>query len=488
MEEQEKWEEFLRWASEIGVSDSASHSSSSSCLGRTLVVAHFPNQGGRGLGAAREIAKGELVLRVPREALMTTESLLLRDEKLRIALGRRPRLSSTQELTICLLVGVGKGKDSWWYPYLLQLPRTYDTLASFKQFESQALQVDDAIWASEKAISKVRADWKDVVLIMQEIGLKPQLRSFKAWLWASATISTRTLHVPWDNAGCLCPIGDLFNYAAPEESCTDNEDLSEASISSSQMLNSERHDEKFQRLTDGGYEEDVNAYCFYARKRYKKGEQVLLSYGTYTNLELLEHYGFLLDLNPNDKAYVPIDSRVLSSTSFSRESIYIQHDGRPSFALSSVLRLGCAPQNSWKAIGHLVYTGAQLSVDNEVSAMKWLAKTCLQVLRKMPTTIENDKLLLRFIGEMQTFMPPVCCFKGQTCEREINDFFQADGVCDGIRDISLPMKAKRILERWRLAVQWRFMYKKMLADCIVYCDELISGLSISNVSGNNGKC
>ncbi|KAK1262264.1 Protein SET DOMAIN GROUP 40 [Acorus gramineus] len=438
MEEQEKWEEFLRWASEIGVSDSASLSSSSSCLGRTLVVAHFPNQGGRGLGAAREIAKGELVLRVPREALMTTESLLLRDEKLRSALGRRPRLSSTQ--------------------------------------------VDDAIWASEKAISKVRADWKDMVLIMQEIGLKPQLRSFKAWLWASATISTRTLHVPWDDAGCLCPIGDLFNYAAPEESCTDNEDLSEASISSLGMLNSERHEENFQRLTDGGYEEAVNAYCFYARKRYKKGEQVLLSYGTYTNLELLEHYGFLLDSNPNDKAYIPIDSRVLSSTSFSRESIYIQHDGRPSFALSSALRLGCTPQNSWKAIGHLVYAGAQLSVDNEVSAMKWLAKTCRQVLRKMPTTIENDKSLLRFIGEMQMFMPPFCCFRGQTCEREINDFFQAYDMCDGIRDISLPKKAKRILERWRLAVQWRFMYKKMLSDCIVYCDELISGLSISNVS------
>uniref|UniRef100_A0A804MA89 Uncharacterized protein n=1 Tax=Zea mays TaxID=4577 RepID=A0A804MA89_MAIZE len=46
-----------------------------------------------------------------------------------------------------------------------------------------------------------------------------------------------------------------------------------------------------ERLTYGGHE-DCNAYCLYATKKYKKGEQVL-AYGTYTNMKLLERYSII---------------------------------------------------------------------------------------------------------------------------------------------------------------------------------------------------
>lgn len=46
-----------------------------------------------------------------------------------------------QILSVCLLVEVGKGRGSRWYPYLVELPRGYYTLANFSQFEIQALQV-----------------------------------------------------------------------------------------------------------------------------------------------------------------------------------------------------------------------------------------------------------------------------------------------------------------------------------------------------------
>jgi len=94
------------------------------------------------------------------------------------------------------------------------------------------------------------------------------------------------LHVPWDAAGCLCPVGDLFNYDAPGEESSDIEDLehllSNSSIHDTNLLNgdknivvdAEQFDAHSQRLTDGGFEENVNAYCFYARAHYKKGDQV----------------------------------------------------------------------------------------------------------------------------------------------------------------------------------------------------------------------
>jgi len=79
-------------------------------------------------------------------------------------------------------------------------------------------------------------------------------------------VSSRTLHIEWDEAGCLCPVGDLFNYAAPDDTSFEEDDIAEA-----------------ERLTDGGYE-DSNAYCLYARKNYKKGEQVCFFFSPNTTL------------------------------------------------------------------------------------------------------------------------------------------------------------------------------------------------------------
>lgn len=46
-----------------------------------------------------------------------------------------------QIMTVCLLYEMGKGKNSFWYPYLKHLPRSYEILATFSEFEKQALQV-----------------------------------------------------------------------------------------------------------------------------------------------------------------------------------------------------------------------------------------------------------------------------------------------------------------------------------------------------------
>jgi hypothetical protein len=82
-------------------------------------------------------------------------------------------------------------------------------------------------------------------------------------------VSSRTLHIAWDEAGCLCPVGDLFNDAALDDTSFEEDDIAGA-----------------ERLTDGGYE-DSNAYCLYARKNYKKGEQVCFYFFCQYNIILL---------------------------------------------------------------------------------------------------------------------------------------------------------------------------------------------------------
>ncbi|KAG9442453.1 hypothetical protein H6P81_018307 [Aristolochia fimbriata] len=454
-EDDEKLETFLQWAANLGVTDSPSVSrkQAASCLGESLVVSCFPDAGGRGLAAARELKRGEVFLRVPKAAMLTRENVL-EDPSLALAVKKYCQLSSAQILVVCLLAEVGKGRNSRWAPYLMQLPRIYNTLPNFAQFETQALQVDIAIWTSEKAVSKVQSEWKEVLLLMQEVGLNPRLFTFKSWLWASATVSTLTMHIPWDDAGCLCPVGDLANYAAPED----------------ELHSTEENVDNSPKLTDGIYEKELAAYCFYARKNYRKGEQILLCYGTYTNLELLEHYGFVLDTNPSDKAFIPLGADIQLCSPWASETLYIQQDGKPSFALLSTLRIWATPRKLRKTHQHQTYSGELLSVENEMAVMNWLAKKCLDVLNILPTTLEEDRLLLQAIGKLR--LEKTVVFKGG--EPELIRFFQAHGLQEGDQLTNKVLASK---ERWELAVRWRYMYKRTISNCVSHCNQKVLDLS-----------
>ncbi|KAL0912839.1 hypothetical protein M5K25_016248 [Dendrobium thyrsiflorum] len=474
-----KMEVLLCWAAHIGISDDPSPAPSSSipsssCLGHSLVVSHFSDAGGRGLAASRNLRMGELILRVPRAALLTKQNVL-HDEKLASCMNKHPNLSPSQKLTICLLAEVAKGRGSWWYPYLVLLPSSYDTLPNFHEFEIQALQVEDAIWVSENAIVKARSDWKESLIVMQEMMLKSQLLSFRSWLWASATISSRTLFIPWDDAGCLCPVGDLFNYAAPDDKpCAEDSHVEGNEVKELTEL----ADSHTQRLTDGGYEESSVLYCFYAKRNYKKGEQVLLSYGTYSNLDLLEHYGFILSTNPNDKAFLQLVIDVNISNTWTKDLLYIQPDGKPSFALLCALRLGATPMNLRRSLGRLAYAGLLLSNENEALVMKKLTKRCCIVLEKFPTTIKDDVSLLSVIDKILNFSTCFDSLDLTFCRKEFVGFLQANGLQgESLLDTLLSAKALRSLERWRLAVQWRLCYKKILSNCISYCRKVMSEMS-----------
>ncbi|XP_012841547.1 PREDICTED: protein SET DOMAIN GROUP 40 [Erythranthe guttata] len=432
--EEANLESFLEWGAAIGISDTpiSDNPSSSSCLGHSLSVSHFPEAGGRGLAAARDLRKGELVLRVPKAALITSDRLINDDPILSSALVNYPSLSSNQILSVALLNEANKGRSSSWYTYLKQLPRSYDLLASFDRFEIEALQIDDAIWTAEKAVHKEEKEWEEATPLMCELNFKNRLTTFKAWLWASATVSASLVcfHYP-----CL---GDFVNYAPPQENL-DN-------LKEDDLL-----DGNTDRLTDPGFDEAVASYCFYAKKNYVKGDQVLLSYGTYTNLELLEYYGFLLQENPNDKAFIPLESEMYSLCSWPRDSLYISKNGKPSFALISTVRLWATPERNRRSVKHIAFSGQLISNENEVAAMEWIANKCRDLLTGFPSSIEEDALVLCMIDEIEN--------------------------CSGDRELAIrtllernSVKATRSdICRLKLAVEWRHRYKNILSDCILYC-------------------
>jgi hypothetical protein len=144
----------------------------------------------------------------------------------------------------------------------------------------------------------------------------------------------------------------------------------------------------------------------------------------------------------------------------------------------SALRLWATPSNKRRSVGHLAYSGSQLSTDNEVHVMKWISKKCNAILKNLPTSIEEDSLLLSSFDEIQDLHTILELGKVLSASREIWAFVEANNLqnVDSDSNLLLSRKIRRSIDRWKLAIQWRLRYKKILLECISYCTEIIDSL------------
>lgn len=153
------------------------------------------------------------------------------------------------------------------------------------------------------------------------------------------------------------------------------------------------------------------------------------------------------------------------------DSLYIHKDGKPSFSLLSALRLWATPPSQRRSIGHLAYSGSQLSVKNEITVLQWISKNCQSILNSLPTTVEEDNLILSSIDKLQIFNKPTAV--------EVSGFLEANNLREviNVAEMLRNGKTKRAIQRWKLAVEWRLRYKTMLIDCVSYCADMINSLS-----------
>lgn len=231
--------------------------------------------------------------------------------------------------------------------------------------------------------------------------------------------------------------------------------------------------------------------------------QVLLCYGTYTNLELLEHYGFLLPFNPNDKVHIdlpgvddlnPGASRACQEA-VSPKDLYIDHEGKPSFSLLSNLRLRAAPASLLKTRRHVALAGQQISPESDKVLFQWLKTKCQTVLTSCSTSFQADELLLKIIVahpsmvEIRKFLAG--CKEDTTSTSISIDIFSnapehlqrviTNEVESFIASVfhsdtsSTPSSQEDLrLERWRLAIEWRLGFKKIVMSCISRCSRVVN--------------
>lgn len=125
-----------------------------------------------------------------------------------------------------------------------------------------------------------------------------------------------------------------------------------------------------------------------------------------------------------------------------------------------------------------MFSGFQLSVDNEVAVMKWLSKTSDSALKSLPTSTYEDTMLLNAMDNSQDFCSFMEMTKLLSSRDEICAFLQVNNLQEGhgLTDVHVSKKARRSMDKWKLAVQWRLRYKKVLVNCISYCNEILESL------------
>nr|ADX78230.1 CIA6 [Chlamydomonas reinhardtii] len=539
------------------------------------IQAAYVDEGWRGVVATRDLAPGDTVLRVPGRLLMTTRSARA-DPALAAALSRlaaspdpddvaaAAALTPHQLLATHLLHEVSKGPESFWHPYLQQLPRSYTSLAHFSADDAAALQLQLAQDVAAAAAERAREEWQGALPLLRALGLPKRFALLRSWLWAASTLHSRTMFLPWCPAGALTPFGDLHNYAPPPPpyvpqlgvaedrtaaesaaaadevaaagsvaaasasgsvygaegatgatcakdastgapgvggACCDNRGSigaaakvqeggsvgmqdgpdqgccmalellqlgaddpgksrchgangvlgravepraavaspAEASAQSNapgpaelrppgmladvsagaegaEPAAAHEAEDADAIAGDGSWDEARQQYVIVVRRRVAAGQQVLLCYGRHTNLELLEHYGFVMQDNPHDTA--PLDAALLpvpDSARYSAGAPPLPPDecfvhggspqapcntdntgdgssgcGAPSWSLLHFLRYCAATPAERRTQGHRLAAGESISEQGDRIALGWLRAACMRQLEDLPTSLAQD--------------------------------------------------------------------------------------------------
>jgi hypothetical protein len=412
------------------------------------IRAVFVPSGWRGVIATQDIAANTCALRVPRNILLSCETASL-DAELAAVMKTCPPLSSLSLLAVHLLHELSKGSASLWAEYLRSLPPTYTTAISLSATEAAALQVSYA--QHQVAIAKRAADlcFIDAFPVLQKMHLPSKWTSKSAFLWALATIMSRSMWIDLQtgeesSAGCLTPFGDLFNYAPPEAPYTPHLELDMSHPHSQSKHEVVAEDDKNSTSVtsgDGCLDIETNEYCIYVRKDYKKNEEIFLCYGRYTNLQLLEHYGFVLiesNQNPHDMAVLPRDvlpeAVVVQLQSMDEAESSIHANGNPSWEFLRALRFAALTPAQRKIKASAVLNDEKVDDASEIWVMKTLKKACEETLQRLPTSLQQDEELLRA------------------------GTFETEGL--------------------QVAIQWRCSYKRILTKTIEICNQVLKSLGV----------
>ena len=242
--------------------------------------------GCRGMVASRPITKGEVILAIPSDILMSGDSAVQSPAVcavLESAKCEGEQLCERQVLAAHLLLERHKGPSSKWHAFVASIPCAYDTVEYWTHDDVASLQHMPLVKMALTRRAMIREEFDQLCRLLERHGglgeegareLK-EILTWDSYRWAAATVSTRSCHyVPTsvrarelrgEKVGTLVPLLDMLNHS-PESTA--------ASCA----------------LSDAELPRD-RAYQVKAVRAYKKGEEIFIQYGPWPNAGLLQHYG-----------------------------------------------------------------------------------------------------------------------------------------------------------------------------------------------------
>lgn len=226
--------------------------------------------GNRSMVARRDVAAGEVLVSVPRTAMITDVDVAADPRIAALALAE---LDSRHSPLALWLAWERTAPASRWRPYLDALPPAYPWLPIHRPGAQLAALAGTRALAS---VVDQAASWRgDHARIARAAATAPSLAEFA---WGRAVTASRCFGIsaPDGSRRALVPVADLFDHGPAD--------------------------------AQWGYADDRQRFEVHADRALRAGEPIHVSYGHHDNAQLLSAYGFAIADNPDDEVAIHLPS------------------------------------------------------------------------------------------------------------------------------------------------------------------------------------
>ncbi|KAK7310289.1 hypothetical protein RJT34_07704 [Clitoria ternatea] len=251
--------EFLRWLER----------KATSTISSSLSIAK--SSYGRSLFASKAIQAGDCILKVPYSVQITADNLL---PEIRYLIGEE--VGNIAKLAIVILFEKKLGQGSEWYPYISCLPqqRELHNAIFWNESELEMIRPSSIHQETINQKSQIEKDFLAINPVFECFRQSFGDFSYKDFMHACTLVGSRA----WGSTKglSLIPFADFLNHDGVSESIVMSDD-------------------------------DKQCSEVIADRDYAPGEQVLISYGKFSNATLMLDFGFTIPHNIYDQVQIQFD-------------------------------------------------------------------------------------------------------------------------------------------------------------------------------------
>ncbi|XP_013774095.1 SET domain-containing protein 4-like isoform X2 [Limulus polyphemus] len=284
---------------------------------------------GRGLMACESVSAGQVIVSLPRNLLITSETVK-RSYLLPLLQLYNKELTPEETLSIFVMCEKARGQKSPWLQYFDIIPEFYSTPAYFSQEAIKELpyslqeNVQIQICCLQRSYQKLKG------LLLQIENFFPEVKgqlTFKDYRWAWFTVNTRCVYLraacKGENEGsfALAPFLDLLNHSSHVQ-------------------------------VKAGMNQENNCYEIVTLTPFSKYSQVFINYGNHDNRRLLLEYGFILPSNPND--IIQFSSEEIKCAFEKYDQLHVTDEKLSFLRERKLLSMGCSQEGmTWNLVAAL---------------------------------------------------------------------------------------------------------------------------------------